>query len=71
MLVYVLHQVIGAKLLSPILELLGYEQIQSGLIFSVVNTIIIFVIFLIGKLLDFTKSKYPPKSLFLHILIGK
>lgn len=71
MMVYILHQVLGALVLLPILESQGVESIDSGPLFTAVNFAVIAVIAAVCYGVETLKKKHPPKSTVAQVLFGR
>ncbi|MBR9975493.1 MAG: DUF1624 domain-containing protein [Bacteroidetes bacterium] len=71
MLVYVLHQVLGAQVLLPLLESQGMETIESGPLFTAANLAVIAVIAIVCYAVEMVKKKHPPKSTVAQVLFGR
>ncbi len=71
MMVYILHQVLGAQVLSPWIEAKGLEAIDSGVLFTIANLAVLVVIALICYGIDKIKLRYPPQNTYARILFGR
>lgn len=71
MLVYILHQALGDRVLSPIIEAAGLEQLDSGFLFAVANIAVIAAIALLLLLVDLVKRRWRPKYIFLQVIFGR
>jgi uncharacterized membrane protein len=71
MMVYILHQVLGALVLLPIIEGYGEESISSGPLFTLVNVVMLLLIALICYGIELVKHRYPPKSTVMQVLFGR
>ncbi len=71
MMVYILHQALGAQVIAPILEARGLESIDSGLFFTTVNFLVVLAIALICGAIGLVKKRYPPRALPWQILFGR
>lgn len=71
MVVYVLHQLLGAKVLQPLIERQGIETIDSGLIFTAANLAVLAVIAAICLGIERLKQYRRPKSTLGQVLIGR
>ena len=70
MLIYLLHQSLGALALKPLIALSGAETIASGWVFFLANVSMFVVISLICWLIELLKKKYTPKNVVLTVLFG-
>lgn len=71
MLVYILHQALGALVLLPIIESQGLETIDSGPVFTAANLAVIAVIAAVCLAVDRIKRSHPPKSTVMQVLFGR
>jgi uncharacterized membrane protein len=71
MLVYVLHLAVGVYLISPALEMLEQNQIQSGMQFLLLNLVVLGSIAGVCLAIGFLKARHPPQSLFLQVIVGR
>jgi uncharacterized membrane protein len=71
MMVYILHQVLGSLVLLPIIESYGEESISSGLLFTLVNVVILLLIGAICYGIELLKHRHPPKSTIAQVLFGR
>ena len=71
MMVYILHQVLGAEVLLPILESQRIETIDSGPLFTAANLAVLAVIAAICLGIERIKRYHRPKSTIAQVLIGR
>ncbi len=71
MMVYILHQMLGALVLEPIIAANGMESIESGFTFTIANLAVLAIIALICVLIDRIKLLRPPTSVYARILFGR
>ena len=71
MMVYILHQVLGAKVLLPILESYGVETIDSGPVFTAANLAVLTVIAAVCYGIEQIKRRRHPKSTIAQVLFGR
>jgi uncharacterized membrane protein len=71
MFVYIMHQVLGELVIKPILGNAGLETVDSGWIFLAINIEVFAIIAVLCMMLDVLKRKWPPKNLFVRVLIGQ
>ena len=71
MLIYILHQALGAWALQPILGSMGIEAIGNGPAFTAAAVGIIAVCAAACLVIDRIKHTYPPRSMPLKMLLGR
>lgn len=71
MMVYILHQVLGANVLLPIIESYGVETIDSGPIFTAANLAVLAAIAAICYGIEQIKQRRHPKSTIAQVLFGR
>lgn len=71
MMVYILHQVLGAKVLLPILESYGVETIDSGPVFTAANLAVLAIIAAVCYGIEQIKRRRHPKSTIAQVLFGR
>lgn len=71
MMVYILHQVLGAKVLAPIIAASGAEMIEGGMVFTLANLGVIGVIALVCLGLDRIPESRVTRVLFVRLLLGR
>jgi glucan phosphoethanolaminetransferase (alkaline phosphatase superfamily) len=69
--IYILHQVIGSKVIAAYLEYKGQESITSGLEFFYWVCFTFICITICCQIIEFAKKFHRPRSVFLQVLIGK
>ena len=69
--IYILHQALGAWLIAPVTRLIGISKIESGFVFLMTTLAVILAMVPACKLVDSVKARHPPKCLFLQILFGR
>jgi uncharacterized membrane protein len=70
MLIYLLHQSLGALCLKPIIGMYGAENITNGWLFVLANLAVFAVVSIICYLVELLKQRYHPKHVFLTVLFG-
>jgi uncharacterized membrane protein len=70
MLIYLLHQALGALALKPLIAMSGAETIANGWVFFLANLCVFAIISLICGLIELLKKKYPPRNVLLTVLFG-
>jgi uncharacterized membrane protein len=71
MMVYILHQAMGALIIEPWIASMGLEAIDSGMVFTGVNIAVLAGIALICFGIDRIKLRRPPQSTYARILFGR
>lgn len=71
MMVYILHQVLGAKVLLPIIESYGVETIDSGPVFTAANLAVLVAIAAVCYGIEQIKLRRHPKSTIAQVLFGR
>lgn len=71
MMVYILHQALGALVLAPIIDASGAESIDSGIVFTLANLAVIAVIAAVCYGIGMLKHRHPPRSTVIQVLIGR
>lgn len=71
MLVYILHQVLGALAVEPTVVAFGFDAIESGPWFTFVNIVVLSTIFAVCFGVEVVKRRYPTRSTVLQVLFGK
>ena len=71
MLVYILHQVIGALVIDPAMTASGAEAIETGPWFTFINLAVLGAIYALCYLAEMIKRRYPPRRTVLQVLFGK
>jgi uncharacterized membrane-anchored protein YitT (DUF2179 family) len=70
MLVYISHQALGEYGLKPVLASAGVEQVSSDSVFIAINVLMFLIIALLCKLAGIMKESYPPRNVFVRIVVG-
>jgi uncharacterized membrane protein len=71
MLVYISHQALGEYGLKPLLALAGVEQVSEDYLFAVITLSVFVAVAALCKSADVLKKTYPPRNVFLKIIVGK
>jgi uncharacterized membrane protein len=71
MMVYILHQVLGSLIIEPAVAATGYEAIDSGPLFTLVNLTVLSIIYVICFVVEKIKQRYPTRLTVLQVLFGK
>ena len=71
MLVYISHQALGEYGLKPVLAWAGVERVSVWYLFILINVFMFFIIVILCKTADLIKRAYPPRNIFVQIILGK
>lgn len=71
MLIYILHLIIDAHILSPLIALNGEETISRISTYIAMIFITMTALYFICKFIDYLKKFYTPSSLIFQVLLGK
>ena len=71
MMVYILHQVMGTFVVEPLTVAAGYDAIELGPIFTLVNLAVLGGIYAICFGIDMVKERRAPQSTVMQVLFGK
>ena len=71
MLVYISHQALGEYGLKPLLAGVNVERISDPYAFLAINLFMFVIVAVLCKIADLIKKAYPPRNVFLQIILGK
>jgi uncharacterized membrane protein len=71
LLIYILHQVMGAYLLSPVIKYFAYEAIPNEGAFVSVAALAIALAYCCCRIIERVKTQHPPRVLVWRMLFGK
>lgn len=70
LLIYILHQMVGAWLISPLFKALGYDIITSGRLFLLIVVMTLALLYICCLMIESMKYRYSYEFLPLQMLLG-